>query len=265
MIRDLFHAALSLVLAASFVAPAQTNPPASQSSPRAYDAVSIKVNNSGLGRWGINVGDYSYQATNIPLKELLSSAYGIKSDLISGLPGPIDAIRFDVDTKIIPNPAAPRKLTDRERPDMLKAVLVDRFGIKAHLEVKTLPVFDLVVGHSGPKIKPSPSSEGGADSGTHIHPGALTANNITMAQLASTLIGIVHRQVVDKTGFSGNYDVDLRWTPDTARSPESSDAAADAAPNIFTAVQDQLGLKLQPSKGPVDTLVIDHTEMPTEN
>jgi uncharacterized protein (TIGR03435 family) len=265
MTRALFPAALYIIVGTSLVAVAQNNtlapPPA-----LTYDVVSIKINNSGLGRWGIDVGDYSYHATNIPLKELLSSAYGIKSDLISGLSGPVDATRFDVDAKIIPDSAAPRKLTDSVRPGMLKAMLADRFGIKTHRELKTLPVFNLVVAHTGLRIQPSSPTAGSGDSGAHIHPGALIANNISMAQLASSLVGIVHRQVVDATGLGGNYDVDLKWSPDTAHSEDaSSEAAAEAGPNLFTAVEEQLGLKLQASKGPVDTLVIDHVEMPTPN
>ena len=267
MTRRLVAATLSLAAVLGMSSNAQINAQVRQGAPLAYDVVSVKVNNTGLGRWGIDVGDYSYRATNIQLKELLASAYGIKSDLIFGVPGPIDAARFDIDAKVVPGPSAPEKLTDRQRPGMLRAMLADRFGIKAHVEVKTLPVFDLVVAHSGLKIKPTSPSDAAGDSGTHLHPTALFANGITISQLAGTLTGIVHRQVIDKTSLSGTYDVDLKWTPDNlARSPESStDASADAAPNIFTAVEEQLGLKLEPSKGPVETLVIDHAAMPSEN
>jgi uncharacterized protein (TIGR03435 family) len=267
MTKRLLAAALSLAAGLAVCSDTQIRAQVQQSATLAYDVVSVKVNNTGQGRWGIDVGDYSYRATNIPLKELLASAYDTKSDLISGVPGAIDGVRFDIDAKIAPNPAAPQKLTDRQRPEMLKAMLADRFGIKAHVEVKTLPVFDLVLAHSGIKIKPTPPSDAAGDSGAHIHSTALLANGITIAQLAGTLTGIVHRQVIDKTGLSGNYDVDLKWTPDNVgRSPQSStDALVDGAPNIFTAVEEQLGLKLESSKGPVETLVIDHVEMPSEN
>jgi uncharacterized protein (TIGR03435 family) len=270
MTRGLLAAALSLATGlAAYSGPqsaGQIGAQVQQGAPLVYDVVSVKMNNTGHGRWGIDVGDYTYSATNIPLRELLASAYGIKSDLIFKVPGPIDAARFDIDAKIVPSPSAPEKLTDRERPGMLKAMLADRFGIKAHAEVKTLPGFDLVVARSGLKINPTPPSDAASDSGAHIHPAALTANNITMAQLAGTLTSIVHRQVIDKTGLSGNYDVDLKWTPDDADSSESStDAPANAAPTIFTAIEEQLGLKLEPAKGPVETLVIDHADMPSAN
>ncbi len=267
MTRRLLAAVLSLAAVLAACSDVQIDAQVQQGAPVIYDVVSVKVNNSGLGRWGIDVGDYTYRATNIPLKELLASAYSIKSDLIFQVPGPIESARFDIDAKIIPGASAPEKLTDRQRPGMLKAMLADRFGIKAHVEVKTLPVFDLVVAHSGLKIKRTPHSDAAGDSGTNIHPAALTANNITIAQLAGTLTGIVHRQVIDKTGLSGNYDVDLKWTPDNiARSSEgSADAPVDAGPNIFTAVEEQLGLKLEPSKGPVETLIVDHADMPSEN
>jgi uncharacterized protein (TIGR03435 family) len=269
MIKFLLTATLVLSSAFSPFSRAQTNSQANTQNrlddPLAYDVVSIKLNSSGLGRWGINVGDYTYQATNIPLKELLASAYGIKSDLISGIPARIDATRFDIDAKIVPNPAAPRKLTDTQRPGMLKAMLADRFGIKASIEVKTLPVFELVVARSGLKISQSPPGNG-ADSGINIHPAALTAHEVTMTQLAGALTGILHRSVIDKTGLAGNYDVDLKWTSDNAsHSPETNPDTGDSAPTIFTALEEQLGLKLQSSKGPVDTLVVDHVEMPSEN
>jgi uncharacterized protein (TIGR03435 family) len=232
MTRRFLVAALSLAAGLAACSGTQINAQVQQGAPLAYDVVSAKVNNSGQGRWGIDVGDYTYRATNIPHKELLATAYGIKSDLIFEVPGPIDSARFDIDAKIVPGPSAPEKLTDRQRPGMLKAMLADRFGIKAHVEVKTLPVYDLVVAHSGLKIKPTPTSDAASDSGTHIHPTSLTANGITIAQLAGTLTGIVHRPVIDKTGLAGTYDVDLKWTSDNiARSPESStDAPVDAAP-----------------------------------
>jgi uncharacterized protein (TIGR03435 family) len=261
------HAAtlcLAGVLAACAYAPINAQVP--QGAPLAYDVVSVKVNHSGRGRWGIDVGDYTYRATNIPLKELIASAYGIGSDLVFGLPGPLDGARFDIDAKLVAGPTAPQKLTDRQRPGMLKAILADRFGIKAHAEVKTLPVFDLVVARSGLKIKPTAPGDSARDSGTSIHPTAVIASDITMGQLAGTLTGILHRKVIDKTGLAGNYDMDLKWTPDTLEHPlQNTDAPVDAPPTIFTAVEEQLGLKLESAKGPVETLVLDHADMPSEN
>ena len=93
-----------------------------------------------------------------------------------------------------------------------------------------------------------------------MHNRELTAHDIPMASLASTLEGQVHRTVIDKTGLTGSYDFTLKWSPD-----DGSTAQTDAAPYIFTALQEQLGLKLQPAKGPVETLIVDHAEMPSEN
>ena len=117
MTRRLLAAALSLAAVLAASSNAQINAPVQQGPPLAYDVVSVKVNNTGLGRWGIDVGDYSYSATNIQLKELLASAYGIKSDLIFGVPGYIDAARFDIMTpRSSPALPSPEKLTDRQRP-----------------------------------------------------------------------------------------------------------------------------------------------------
>jgi uncharacterized protein (TIGR03435 family) len=131
--------------------------------------------------------------------------------------------------------------------------------LKAHTETKILPVYELVVIKGGPKFKQSAGDSTGSR-GTSIHNRELTAHDIPMRSFASTLEGQVHRTVIDKTGLEGSYDLTLKWSPDDATSTQT-----DSAPIIFTALQEQLGLKLQAAKGPVETLVVDHAEMPSEN
>jgi len=227
-----------------------------------FDVVSVKQNNSGEGSWGINIHDNTLNATNVPLEMLIEFAYDIKEDLISGLSGPVTSAHFDVAAKIVPPDDKPLKLADGQLQAMLIPVLTDRFHLKAHLQPKVMPVYDLVVARGGPKLKLSQAER--KDSSWNINgentSKVLTSKSATMPDLAAALADEVHRQVVDKTGLTGAADITLKWTDDVA--------AEQGGPNvvsIFTALEDQLGLKLEPSKGPVDTLVIDHVEMPSEN
>jgi uncharacterized protein (TIGR03435 family) len=271
--RPDFNGKLLLLAAATSItlspALAQTNVAQSGSTaqaentaakPPAYDVVSIKPNKSGSRSLDIDTSNNTYSATNISLKKLLEDAYGIKEDLISGVSGPIGSARFDIEAKIVePDPDALRKLSARQQGAMLLPFLAERFQLKAHTETKTLPVFELIVIKGGPKFKQSAGDNTGSR-GTSIHNRELTANNIPMRSLASTLEGQVHRTVIDKTGLAGSYDLTLKWSPEDDPNPQT-----DSPPSIFTALQEQLGLKLQPAKGPVETLVVDHAEMPSEN
>jgi len=230
----------------------------------AYDVVSIKPNKSGSGSLNVNENIDTYNAKNITVKGILEEAYGIRRDLISGVPGPIESAHFDVMAKIVePDAAAIRKLTGKQRGAMLLPILAERFQLKAHTETRILPVFELVVVSSGPKFKRSADQKSN-DIGTSIQGTErgteLTAHGITMASLASSLEGQVHRPVIDRTGLAGHYDVAMKWASDTAPSSE-----ANPGPSIYTALQEQLGLRLKATKGPVETLVVDHVEMPSEN
>jgi uncharacterized protein (TIGR03435 family) len=233
-----------------------------------YDVVSIKLHNSANDPINqisatMSIRDDVFTASNMPLKNILEFAYDVKEDLISGLSGPVESARFDIEAKVLANDAGVYpKLTDTQLEAMIIPLLADRFHIKVHLQPKTVPIYELVVLRGEPKFKLSPRDE---DKGSSINMSAsnndnvLTAKTATMADLAGALADQAHREVIDKTGLSGATDITLKWT---------SDAAADqggTVVSIFTAVQEQLGLKLQASKGPVDTLVIDHAEMPSQN
>jgi uncharacterized protein (TIGR03435 family) len=258
----------AILIAASPALPGQSN--ASQSLPAmhdenaaaklpAYDVVSIKLNKSGNGSWETHTNNDSYTAMNVSLKDLLEEAYNIRQNLISGVPGPIDGARFDIQAKMVdPDLHALRKFTGKQRLAMLLPFLEERFQLKAHTEIKILSVYELVVTASGPKFKQSADSKQG---GTSVQNNRLlTAHAIPMVSLAGTLTGQVHRTVVDKTGLTGLYDLGLKWSPD-----DGSNFQADSGPSIFTALQEQLGLKLKSAKDPVETLVVDHVEMPSAN
>jgi uncharacterized protein (TIGR03435 family) len=160
----------------------------------------------------------------------------------------------------------------------LLSLLTDRFKLKVHRITKELPVYELVVAKNDPKLQPTKEAHDSRNRGMHIRDGRMTATALSMESLAANLSGQTSRVVIDKTGLTGHYDFTLNWTPDQRRSDplasgESSpgprgnsvDDGGANGPSIFTALQEQLGLKLVPQKGPVEILVIDHIEKPSPN
>lgn len=138
---------------------------------------------------------------------------------------------------------------------MLRQLLADRFGLIFHRETKALVVYSLVVGKTGPKLK-----EGGTK-GPYLSrpaPGKLVGTRASMAALTRALSGSLGRPINDETGLKGQYDFTLTWTPDEIVGDVSG-------PSLFTALQDQLGLKLESKKAPVETIVIDHIGTPSPN
>jgi uncharacterized protein (TIGR03435 family) len=241
---------------AAIISLSQTLPP--------YDVSSVKVNNSGEGTFSLTISDSGnrLRATNVPIEMLIEYAYDVKADHILGLSAHIKDAHFDVEAKVLPtDDGKPPKLTDQQLQAMMIPLLGDRFHLKAHLETKVFPVYELVVARDGPKLKLSTeaatsSSMNMSSSDTNL---VLDGKTVSMPDLAQALSDLVHRQVIDKTNLAGRSDLTLKWT---------SDEALDQGGNvlsIFTAIEEQLGLKLVSSKGPVATLVIDHIEMPAED
>ena len=233
-----------------------------------YDVVVIKPNDSVGHRMSMNMDETMLRAENVSLKQLLVNAYAIREGLIVWLPGWAGSARFDITAKVTdPDMKALTKLSREQRQAMLAALLTDRFGLKVHTELKTLPVYDLVIAKGGAKLKatilpppdaknPDPLDYGNFD----VHDTAITAAGVTLSDLAMNLSFPLDRTVINKTGLTGRYDFQLRWTADGVTT-----GATDAPPDLFTAMQEQLGLKLEAGKGPVETLVVDHVEQPTGN
>lgn len=206
---------------------------------------------------------------NVTLKTLIFTAYSIQTDSqISGLPSWAVSEQFDVEAKMDADTAAslakmPESEQINQRLVMLQALLADRFGLKVHHEPKELQVYKLVIATRGSKMRETPAD---ASAGVNIGRGQLTGRGITIGILSVYLSGVLGQPVVDKTGLAGHYDVDLQWTPDDAAgSSQTSGTALDAGSSLHTALQEQLGLKLERSKGLTDTIVVDHLERPSEN
>jgi uncharacterized protein (TIGR03435 family) len=241
----------------------------------AFEVASIRVNNSGTSRSHSSSDNGRFTATNISVKTLMQyDAYGIPGAQIQGGPGWLNSERFDIAAKVDDSTAEQMKSLNHDQESrltrqLIQQLLADRFKLAVHWENKELPVYALVVAKNGPKLEKAKDANGTSiNSGN----GKLTAKGVTMEKLAQTLTGLTERElgrfVIDRTGLEGRYDLALAWSPEdrsAAMVNSSADNAAPPGPSIFTALQEQLGLKLESTKGTVEALVIDEIEQPSEN
>jgi uncharacterized protein (TIGR03435 family) len=194
------------------------------------------------------------------------SAYGLKQYQISG-PQWIQTTGFNIEAK------APSGATKEQLKPMLQALLAERFRLAVHHETRDLPVFALVIAKNGPKLAVAKDPEdGGGAFGPWEGNARWKATNQTMRRVAEFLSPLLPRPVVDQTGLAGIFDFTLTWTPEypmvriAPKAPGADTTIPDPAPTIFQAVQDQLGLKLEPRTALLEILVVDHVEkIPTEN
>lgn len=248
-------AAAGMMLAASLPAMGQAAAPAKAP---AYDVATIKPTPDGVVGNRVWIEGGTFSATNLPLIRLLTFAYGVKPEQIVGVPNALASARVDVEAKMLdPDPAALKKLRDEDKMRLLRPLLEQRLHLKTHMETRQEQVYELTVLPGGAKMK---HVEGDGDGTIHRSGREMQLENMDAGRLAGFLGDIVQHPVIDKTGLKGAFDVDLKWTPEGAQQVN-----ADDPPDIFTAVQEQLGLKLRAAKGPVQVLVVDHIEMPSEN
>lgn len=252
----------------AFAQSATATPRGATAEPMAYDVISIKPGQQTAfaSRHRVTANGLSL---NMTLKSLIFTAYSIQTDnQCSGLPGWAANAQFHVEAKMDADNAAslarlPQDEQYHQRQLMLQALLADRFGLKVHHETRNMRVYTLVIAKGGLKMKQSPAS---AMKRVNIVRGQFTGRGVTIGSLAVLLSGTLGQPVVDKTGLDGNYDVKLHWAPDDeAGSSQVSAASLDSGPSLFSALQEQLGLKLEPAREPMDTIVVDHLERPSEN
>ncbi|MCU1337706.1 MAG: hypothetical protein JWO19_3287 [Bryobacterales bacterium] len=199
--------------------------------------------------------DYSgtqLRATSVSLTALLKFAYQVRDHQIVGGPDWMKSATFDIDAG--PIPAGTTGLSRSQR--MLQSMLADRFALQLHRETRLQPIYRLVVSKVGSKMKAEDASVTG-----RFRPGrgSIDATAIPVSTLVTLIINEVGRTVTDETKLAGRYSFQLRFTSGLAAQPDSGD------PSLFTALEEQLGLRLEPARGPVETLVIDHVEKPSEN
>jgi uncharacterized protein (TIGR03435 family) len=230
----------------------------------AYEVVSVKPSDPSCGGMSISAGPSRFTARCITLWGLLYNAYTVRSlhDEPPGLPGWGDSARFDIEATINGDTAAAmQKLSAGEREQqkgqMLQSLLADRFQLRVHYESRIQSVDQLVIAKGGPKLKQWPAGQ--PPRGVSWGQNRIRVQGAGMDRLVFCLSDVLGRTVVDKTSLAGNFDIDLKWTPDDQQ------GTPNAGPTLFTALEEQLGLKLDSAKGPVNTLVVDHVEKPSEN
>lgn len=283
---------LGLVVAAAlafFTAPhAPAQETTSQSaSPLEFDVVSIRVDHSDKHMSRMMQTDDGLSFVNVGLTGMVAYAWNIDGNHVSGAPAWSGSTSFDLEARVAGSDvAALKQLSNAQRKALLQPVLKGRFGLKLHSETKIAPVFELVVAKGGEKLTALPagscadpkSGKPGKPCGMisiDVYPSPLhqefKGDGITVADLAMNFESYVHRIVIDRTGLSGNYDVRFHWAPEaehagiSAESNGSGDQQDPTEPSLFTAIEEQLGLRLQSTKAPIDTLVIDAAHMPAEN
>ena len=255
-----------------------------------FEVAAIKPNKSGSMMMRVEMIPDGISITGLSLHMLLREALGVSNDRLLGEPGWVSSARYDIEAKV-DAADAPRldKVTMQQRWAMMLPLLEERFGLKFHHETKNEEVYALVLAKGGSKLKQAvpgdtyanglkgPDGAGGGAGMMLMHRGELTAQAVPIANLVRQLSLQLGSTIVDKTGLTGNYDFTLQWAPDEGTGPtmmrpeggppSSADAPPPDAtgPSLFTALQEQLGLKLEARKEPVDVIVIDHIEQPSPN
>lgn len=239
---------LSFALVPGILAQAQTT--------RAFEAASVKPTEHGRDANGISRSDAGirgpgrFVAENSSLDDLIRFAYGLKEYQVSG-PGWLNDDSESFDIVAVASPGSSREQIGA----MVRVLLAERFKLAAHRENRMLPIYQLVVGKSGPKLKASdPTSPRSTSSGG----GTMTATRATMSIFANDLARELKQPVFDRTGIAGAFDITLSYR-------QEGDGVS-ATPSLFTAIQESTGLILEPAKGLVEVLVIDHIEkLPSQN
>jgi uncharacterized protein (TIGR03435 family) len=260
-----------------------------------FEVASIRPNTLGQRSflWAFRNGRFT--ARYATLKALIQSAYGrpelpLTERQVIGGPGWLGTDRFDIEATTSSVPNSPRGTFSAPLLRMLRSLLEDRFGLRAHIETREFPLFALVPARKDRKLGPGirqrlqpctpatlDASTGAIGIGTssrgacggRIGLGELRGVGLTMSNLASGLsqfAGGIDRIVVDRTEMTGTFDVELHWRPDLSPHAPGTPAPQDSdVPSLFSAVEEQLGLKLERTRGPMDVVVIEHVDPPTAN
>lgn len=212
---------------------------------------------------------HQFVARNYTLRVILAAAFSLTSGAISGGPAWVDEDRYE----ILAGAPGDVRPTFEEQMTMLRKLLIDRFNLALHRQTKEFPIYALTVAKSGSKLTvstPSTAPEGAPPLVFVLSPSgaSLAARDASIGELASVMQrSALDRAVVDKTGLTGRYDFDLEWAPDETQFGGNVPKVGPdpPRPDLFSAMQQQLGLRLEATRGPIEALVIDRAERPTAN
>ncbi|HLJ25595.1 MAG TPA: M56 and DUF3738 domain-containing protein [Candidatus Angelobacter sp.] len=258
---------------------AQSPQTAGVSSP-SFDVASIKPNKSDTAMDKILFTPSGFSAEHIAVHEFIRIAYDVQETQIVAEPGWLNSEKYDVEARVT-LALEGQHYSPSDRKLALQQLLADRFNLKLHRETRELPVYELVIAENGSKFhesRPGDTYTNGTkrQDGQPIGQGIWMlgrGNLVSQGQPIESLISVLSRQldrpILDKTGLKGQYDYTLQWTPEDSPTdggkPGAQPAPESSGPSIFAAIQEKLGLKLEPKKGPMQVLVIDHIEEPSEN
>jgi uncharacterized protein (TIGR03435 family) len=233
----------------------------------AFEVATVKPSKPGTPGKLLTMRGRQYKTFNTTLNDLISVSYDVHTRQIIGGPPWMAADKWDLDAKPEGEGVPNRKQIDV----MVRKLLADRFKLAFHREQRELPVYAIVIAKNGPKLTKSAGDPNGLPNLLFRGLGVLPVSNATIGDFAMVMQGaVLDRPVVDHTGLTGKWDFTLKWTPDETQfgamgihPPPPSDNAT--TPDLFTAIQEQAGLKLESTKAPVEVLVIDRAEKPSEN
>jgi uncharacterized protein (TIGR03435 family) len=233
----------------------------------AFEVATIILGPPGPRNKGIRIIGRRLSGGNLTVNDLISFSYGVQAKQISGGPPWLTSESFDV----LAQPDGDGQPSNHQWKVMVQKLLADRFKFAFHREKQKLSVYTLVVGNGGPKLAPSADDPNGFPNFV-FRLGSLDARNADMADFAGLMQeALMDRPVVDQTGLKGKFDFMLNWTPDEFQlgtrglRPSTQTDSDKAAPGLYEAMQEQLGLKFESTRAPADVLVIDHVEEPSEN
>jgi uncharacterized protein (TIGR03435 family) len=242
--------------------------PMASDAPTVFEVATVKPSNPDAPGKAFTMRGRQFATLNTTLSDLITFAYQVHAAQITGAPEWVESARYDITAQ----PQAEGSPNDRQIRAMLQKLLEERFKLTVTRGTKELPVYVLSVGKTGHKLTPNDRNPNGLPSLFLKGPGRLPALNASMADLARLMQAVVlDRPVVDRTELSGRFDFTLNWTPDDSQFrglggqvPAPSNDA-NAPPGLFTAIQEQLGLRLDSARAPVDVLVVDRVERPSDN